>query len=276
MKAIITSGYYRVEKGKTYTHLFGRNEDGTKAHLIVRHEPYFFSGDPDTPHKLVNMPEVVRVERDGTSILGEKLYRITTRHPFDVPKVRSKLKDTYEADIPFVLRTKVDAGVRFGVEYPEDKPILTVQDLQPCDVPIQPRIMYIDIENFEGKKSPNPKKAGEEVVSITMLFHPDTYYVITTADANKTILKEAIRAQGIKGKIYLKKAKNEHELFALYTKIYQRFDPDIVAGWYVVQYDRAYLENRAKARRYPIPDHKRAGWIDLMAGYDILLSLIHI
>ena len=58
---------------------------------------------------------------DGISIDGELLRKIVVDSPRDVPIEREKYSRHFEADIVYVLRAKVDMGIKSGFSVPDKR-----------------------------------------------------------------------------------------------------------------------------------------------------------
>jgi|GEM_PF-5765160 len=99
-----------------------RTKEGIRYKISVKDfEPYFYVPlselDPDLIERLKKEGLVKRVELTKMKSLdGKDVARIVCYRAVDVPKVREYFKQTYEADVPFVVRFMIDKGIKNGIE----------------------------------------------------------------------------------------------------------------------------------------------------------------
>ena len=85
MKFLVTKVNYRILNGRLVVEVYGRSEDGKRVHKVLKGtQPYFYS--LDKPPRKSAM--ITKVTREGQDIFGKDLYKIYTRFPSDVAKVR--------------------------------------------------------------------------------------------------------------------------------------------------------------------------------------------
>jgi len=116
---LIGGGEYGNRKAVIYTDQL--REDGTIFYGPVRgFRPYFYV--PEESHIPYDDSRITGSEPGHVSIFGEKLTRVYTSIPNDVPQVREMFSRHYEADILFPWRYRIDKGyvnkenVRFFVD----------------------------------------------------------------------------------------------------------------------------------------------------------------
>jgi DNA polymerase elongation subunit (family B) len=116
---LIGGGEYGNRKAVIYTDQL--REDGTIFYGSVRgFRPYFYV--PEDSHIPYDDSRITGSEPGHVSIFGEKLTRVYTMIPNDVPQVREMFSKHYEADILFPWRYRIDKGyvnkenVRFFVD----------------------------------------------------------------------------------------------------------------------------------------------------------------
>lgn len=108
------------------------------------------------------------------------------------------------------------------------------------------RIGTLDIEVVSENEFPEPEKAIYPIVSICVhSTKTDEYYVIGTHESQK-YSKEKTELSIPKEKLVYLHAKNEDELLAMFIKLWQALDLDVVTGWYIKGFDIPYIINRIK------------------------------
>jgi len=219
---------YTLEAGKPVVWLFGRNQAGRKVFKVRGFVPYFYI--PAREKEAVNASRVPV----STSIFGEPVVRIDCTIPRDVPAERRKYEKHYEAAIPFKYRFLIDQGIcdAFEVDY-DAKKIAPAESSR-----IPPRIGYFDIEvDSPPEIMPVPE---EPIYPIVCFSYMDSY------TKKKHILVLKTEAEPVEGVEYFD---SERELFFGFFKLVQRYDPDILTGWFSNFYDWPYIWERAKKLR---------------------------
>ncbi len=107
---------YFIERGRPVVHLFGRLETGET--MVVRDDrtrPHFFVRTRELPAAGRVLSLSVQ-ETVWTTPSGEPVSRVFASVPPEIPRLRDSLEGvgirTYEADIPFVTRFLIEAGIR--------------------------------------------------------------------------------------------------------------------------------------------------------------------
>lgn len=106
---------YNIEKFKVCIYVFGRGEDGKRKILRVEgFQPYFYVPIEESFTQLDqrDRSKIVKVVKGNyISLFGEKTKKVITKFPKDVGSLRRKFDVTYEADILFNKRFKIDCGI---------------------------------------------------------------------------------------------------------------------------------------------------------------------
>src|SRR6476659_8469434 len=244
-RGFITQASYRVMtdadgRARPVVHLYGRLEDGTS--FLVRDDrqrPHFYVRTADVERaKTIGAPAPRPVDRrtfDGTPV-----SRVELEVPGDVPAVRDRLHsagiDTFEADVRFAVRYLIDRGIKAGcaihgeatagtgVTWIFDNPTLT-----PADVTIDPRVLSFDIET---------DPSGERLLAIS-LYGPGIDEVLIVDEAGRRMPDRATRFDTESGAI------------TAFCERVRRFDPDVLTGWNIVDFDLAALMRIATRVRCP-------------------------
>ncbi len=228
VRGLIVSSYHPPRSRDIVLHV--RCEDGVKRKIVIKgFKPYFF----------------VEGGNDAKSIFGRRLRKVVAEYPEQVRELRNEYPKTYEADVRYVLRWMIDADVFGAIEFPENEPILHVDDVRAIDVDdvgVDVMISYIDIEVQppEGGGIPDSKNPVHPVTAFTIATNQqNTKYQYLTAlltdeeiDHNDEFWK--IRAYD-----------TERDLFNFIRKCFELISPDIITGWNI-DFDISYLLARAK------------------------------
>lgn len=202
-------------------HVFSRDKDGKRIYKrVTNFEPYFYVLEDDPiAHELIVRTESTNLK----TMAGLRVKKIFTKIPKDVPKVRDLCAQTFEADVLFPTRYTVDT---FD-EIPQ--------------VPL--RVMYLDIETDYTSESPNVNSPNQPIICLSVYdnFLDKTFTFIWRKDfVNNS--KEEITFGNTK--VHVLYFNNERDMHMKFLKYVNDTDPDIITGWFVIDFDMAYLINR--------------------------------
>lgn len=283
MKFLVTKVNYRTPDGRLVVDVYGRSEDGKRVHKILKGtRPYFYA--LDKPPKKSAM--ITNVTREGRDIFGRDLYKIYTRFPSDVAKVR-ELFDRhrhFEANVLYDNRVKIDHNCFGVIETPEQKVITTTQIKRIEGMDIKPRYSIQDIELDTDKADPdNPK---HEVIADTIYdSYANAYLSIVVGRVDKARVLEILDEELLKmvdgdqkkfekyrfrEKLNILSVMTEEELFEKIGKYFNKYQPDLVSGWNFEHFDWKYMIERIKKERYAMPDFRSREVFDMMKGYSRL------
>ena len=222
-------------------HVYGRLEDGA-TFLIRDHRPrphfYIKASDAQRAASLhIPTPEPT----DQRTIEGEPVLRLQAQIPGDVPAVRDRLHgagiDTYEADVRFAVRYLIQRGIKGGCEIEgEAVPgrgidwVFDDPQLRPASVQIEPRVLSFDIET---------DARGERLLAIS-LFAPDLDEVLIVDGSDRPMPERAIRCT------------DERRALEAFCQRIARYDPDVLTGWNLVDFDLSVLQKIAERVRHPL------------------------
>ena len=225
VKGIIVSSYHPPRSRDIVLHV--RCEDGLKRRIVVRgFKPYFF----------------IEGGNDAKSIFGQDLKRIEAEFPEQVRELRSKYFRTYEADVRYVLRWMIDAGVFGAIEFPENKLVVgldEVKGVDVSDVDVKITISYIDIEVQPPEEGgiPDAKNPTLPVTAFTIATNKNSKYLTGLLTNRASEYEE----REWKVRVY----ESEKGLFNFLRKCFEIISPDIITGWNI-DFDISYLLARAK------------------------------
>ena len=233
MKGFVVYSTYRVVEDKVYVYLFGRLENGESFLTINNFRPYFYIRKKDFK-KIKKIKTDLKYDLEDTkqkNFYEEPVTKITLNMPRDVPVLRDMFhKDdipTYEADVRFVYRFMMDKGIKGSLdiegEYKKGNYVNRIYEepaLKPAEHKPELRVLSIDIESSSDIK---------ELYSIS-LYSKDFAKVLIVS--KKKNLKNA------------ESFANEKEVLERFKEIINNYDPDIITGWHVIDFDLKVLKEK--------------------------------
>jgi len=237
MKGFIIYPGSRIIEGKPCVLLYGRLENGHSFLTINEFKPYFFI-DSKNLKKAEKLGDFEVEETNLTNFKKEKVTKLILNHPKDISELKSTLEAekiiTYEADIRYPIKFLIDNKIQGSLEIDGDYEtsdtidrIYKNPDISKTEyVPKNLKILSFDIET--------DKKAK-------------TLYCISSysKDYKKSFIISKNKVEG--AEIF----KDEEDLLEAFQQDIIDFDPDIITGWNVVDFDFKFL--RDKFKKYNIP-----------------------
>jgi DNA polymerase I len=258
---------------KPVVRLFGKSDDGkTVCAFYKDYLPYFYvllkTEEKDLvdflekkfPNLIVKIKEVEKFLPIGFQEKKTKLYKITLKDPSQTPVVREELwkqtfiKDIYEADILFKYRFLADHGLSGmkwvkvsgesgGTTTVKSHKMITAKKIEPIeqDTNVPLKYMSIDIEIIPSKDK-LPDSRHDQIIMMSMSFFP-------AFDSHNTLVLVA--------KIVGKKERdvlvfnNEREMLEEFLKIVEEYDPDVITGYNINNFDMPYILERLTASKLP-------------------------
>ena len=252
VRGFILQASYRVMSGEDgrrapVVQLYGRLENGQS--FLVR-------DDRQRPHFYIRATDAARAAQlragrqspaDRRTFGGDPVVRIDVDVPSDVPPLRDRLHDggieTFEADVRFATRYLIERGIKGGCEIEGgsevggeaasagglarifDNPVV-----RPADVPAEPRVLSFDIET---------DSKGERLLAIS-LFAPGIDEVFIVDGTARAMPERATRCP------------TEIAALHLFAERLRAFDPDVITGWNIIDFDLSVLERIAARLGYPM------------------------
>lgn len=238
MKGFIINSTYRVIDNKSFVLLYGRLENNHSFLTINEYKPHFFIETKN----LEKAKKIGNFEAEKTKLTNfekEPMTKVILISPKDVPELRSDLEKakikTYESDIRFPTRFLIDNKIQSsidiegeyelkkeGVDRVYKEPELKRADYTPKNL----KVLSFDIES---------DKKGNKVYCISLYSH----------NYKKSLLLSNKKLQNIST------FKTEKELLEEFQKEILEFDPDIITGWNVIDFDLQFLKDKFKKHRIP-------------------------
>lgn len=241
----ILQATYRVVNGERgpvpVVYLYGRSAGG--ATFLVR-------DDRQRPHFYIRQADVEAARACGArdieptkrmNFAGERVARVSVAVPGDVPDLRDRLHaaglDTFEADVRFATRYLIERAIKGGcniagtartsgnLHWVFDNP-----EISPGDIEFEPRVLAFDIET-DGR--------GERLLAIS-LFAPGIDEVLIVDGSDRTMPERAVRCV------------DEHAALTAFCERMRAYDPDVITGWNIVDFDLNALQRIAQRVRHPL------------------------
>ncbi|MCD6402720.1 MAG: hypothetical protein J7K98_00115 [Candidatus Aenigmarchaeota archaeon] len=257
---------------KPIIRLFGRTENGKSVCLFYsRFKPYFYIHVKEGKEmevlnflkqnfssEIVRFDWVFRYLPLGYQKEKTRLLKVTLKNPSKVPNIREALKknknviNTYEADILFKYRFMVDYNL-FGMRWYRAK--VTPANTNTVDVDLkfdatsfeevdmdkdaEMKYLSFDIEVVPGEKGlPDPKK--DPIIIISMAFHPEY-------KRKKKLVLTSKRVRVSNNDLLT--FDTEKEMLKKFIGIIKDFDPDVLTGYNIENFDIPYIIERLKANK---------------------------
>ncbi|MEK6908876.1 MAG: DNA polymerase II [Nanoarchaeota archaeon] len=230
MKAHIVSISSTNRDDKTYIQIFGRLENQKSFATIIPFTPYFYIREQDLS-KAKNVLEKAKVEE--TKLVNkekEKVVKISHENKTELTKIvkaiHQKELNTYESDLSPTLRYLIDNDIYSTIEItgetePSEKVDVIFKDtkIQPSKANIPLKVISLDIET---------NKKNGDLFCIGLYSHEyEKSFILSNEQVKNAII-----------------CKTEEEVLRKFKSEIERFDPDIITGWHVIDFDLNYLKKK--------------------------------
>ncbi|HWX26579.1 MAG TPA: DNA polymerase II [Steroidobacteraceae bacterium] len=262
-RGFILQASYRVHSSPNgrripVVRIHGRLEGGdTFMVRDDRQRPHFYIRAVDAERaRALGAPQPTPI--DKRSFAGAEVCLLEVDVPQDVPGLRDRLHaagiDTFEADVRFAMRYLIDRGIKGGCEidgaWAPGNGVARVYSnptLRPSPVDVEPRVLSFDIET-EGK--------NERLLAIS-LYAPGIDEVLIVDATERTMPERATRCA------------DERAALDMFCARVMHFDPDVLTGWNVIDFDLSVLQRVAARLNHPFVLGREPGAIRLRAptGY---------
>jgi DNA polymerase-2 len=238
-KGFIVYPTYRIIDDKAFVYLFGRLENGDSFLTINLTRPYFFIREKDL-EKLGKIKTTIKYDTENSklqSFYSEPVVKVILDVPRDVPALRDMMKRedilTYEADIRFVSRYLMDLGIKGSMEIKGDykkgefvNRIYENPELSSCNFVPKLRTLSIDIE--------------------TSMDLSSLYCISLFADGFTRSL--IVKDRKVKN---AESFKTEKDLLIRFKEIIHEYDPDIITGWNLIDFDLKLIKRKFDENKIP-------------------------
>lgn len=224
-------------------HLYGQLERG--GAFLIRDDqqrPHFYIRTSDAGHaRTLRAPPAEPTDR--RTFDGAEVCRLELEVPPDVPPLRDRLHaagiETFESDVRFAARYLIERAIKGGCEIEGDPVagtdgltcIFDNPTLRPADVTVEPRVLSFDIET---------DAKGERLLAIS-LFAPDVVDEVLIVDGSGRPMPAQATA-----------CANEFAALEAFCARIGSFDPDVLTGWNIIDFDLSVLQKIAARLRHPL------------------------
>ncbi len=263
---------YFTGANKPVVRIFGRNEKGQSVcALYDQLLPYFYVECPDEKVDEIKKIAQVKLVEDVQMFLpigysSEKsiLRKITLTNPQDVPDIRDKLfamsvRNIYEADILFKYRFMVDMGL-YGMQWinAEGKgastkvskvPTIAAQKIEAVarSENMKIKILSFDIECVSGDMKRLPEAKRDPIAMISLAFSEEH-----RGKKDLVLVGRNFSGENSKG------FPNEKEMLEEFIKVIEEYDPDVITGYNINNFDLPYVLDRLKANKLSLSSMGRS------------------
>lgn len=257
--------------GRTDIVLYARtsaNPDERIEIIATGFSPYFYAPADEVEARrqtLLGLDCINEVASETEqSLAGEPVRRVGVPKPQDVRAARQLFDETWEADVHFTNRFRIDTGVRAYIEVPDEY----LGD-GPNEVPydeidylegglgavegggnvsetglheVEPRVVTLDIE-VDDRGDGFPTGGEERILSIVA---HDSYTGETAGfiDGDGRPIHEMFPDGAPDGVDSLDVRPNEQQMLIAFRSWFTSMDPDLITGWNVADFDMTYLIQR--------------------------------
>jgi len=253
---ILDVDYVNVDE-KPIVRVFGKTETGkTVCAFHEGYMPYFYATGRGVEEALKDEPQVLGVEKVKRKLVfdhnnEQEMYKITLKNPAKTPDIRERLKGMgitpYEADILFKYRFMVDKGLGgMGWAVTEKSngastnTVIADNKIQAnnirCverlgDVPL--KMLAFDIECVPKISKSVPDARKDPVILMSVVFSHEH-------KGTKSIVLSTRRDD------YARAFATEKEMLEEFVRIVNEYDPDVITGFNVNNFDFPYILERMK------------------------------
>jgi DNA polymerase I len=249
MELYITNTTTVYENNGVYVDLYGRTEDKELEKVrVAGFQPYFLVEREVARGINPNLHEDIEyVEPDcgETSLMGDPLGKVVASHPGAVPGLRENYDKTWEADVLFTDRLRIDAGIKTGVRVPEDVHAVTPDSIEPIPMSVEERRVTFDIEVDD--RNGFPTEGEERVISIVAhdSYEDETVALIDRGERSAEEFKRQLGSEPLPPSVdQLHHFKDERSMLSWFCDYVENVDPDLLVGWNSNDFDIPYLIDR--------------------------------
>lgn len=243
---IVDTDYVNLD-GKTYVQLFGRLENGESFAVMNEFNPYFFVKETDR-NIVKNFLKDFKVEETSfKNFAGNSVLKISGKSQDEMNKLIKEIHSegikTYESDIRPYVRFMVDNNLKAGVEIEGDYEnservdrVYKNANLSPVEYSPKLKVLSLDIETSGGSAGDLSKgEAKKELFCIGMY----------SKNYKKSFLISKKQIEGVVS------CKDEEDCLIKFKEELKNFDPDIITGWNLIDFDLEFLQSRFRKKKIP-------------------------
>ncbi|MGV8161778.1 MAG: DNA polymerase II [Candidatus Nanoarchaeia archaeon] len=227
---------FRVEGEKAYVYLFGRLKDGRSFCTKNSYSPYFYIKTSDLK-KVIPSRGFKHEETKLKNFDEEELTKIILKLPSQVTDLKKSFEEKriecYESDIKFEYRFMMDKALKGSILI---KGKISKNNNVTADA------FFEEPEILSGTWKTETKDLRILSLDIETSMDAKQLYCISLV-SNDEKLKKVLIISDKKHK-YAEEYKNEKELFVAFKKELLEYDPDIITGWNLIDFDLKIIEEK--------------------------------
>lgn len=224
--------------------MFVRDSDGTADRIDIHGITYHFYAHEDEvrdrEEDLMMNSRVRSVEYGHESLFGDDVAKIECRGRADVRELADTFEESFEADVWFSDRVRIDLELYAGIRVPEGQSSVHYSEVEPSDTTVPLRVCTFDIETDDRGDFPEP---GEKpVLSIVAHDSYDDEYVgfVQTGGRSAAELLPGGKPDGFD---VVHAYPDEETMLSGFADYLDETDPDVLTAWNV-DFDAPYLVAR--------------------------------
>lgn len=236
MKGFIIQATYRIIDERPYIFIFGCLENQESFVIKKYFRPYFYILKKDVK-KAQKHEEFEVQDSEFTDPDNKKVAKILVDSPKEVSTIRRTLEEnkikTFEADVPFATRFLIDHKLQGGIEIEGDyetgdfvNRIYNEPEIEPTEEVVPIKTLSYDIET---------NSSANKIYCISLVMDDKK---LTLIHSNKKFKN-------------CKSFKSESEMIESFIETVRDWDPDIITGWNIIDFDFKVL--RERCQRFKIP-----------------------
>jgi len=244
MKGFIVYPTYRITEGKAQVLLYGRLENGESFVTINDFKPYIWIRHADKDKALAILKEMKaeNISIDDSHFRNfkhEPVCKVTLSIPRDVPELKKRFNDSniicYEADIRFSYRFMIDHKLKACMEIEGDA--------------AKDEGLFVDNVFMDPKLSPAEYAPELKVLSIDIETDMKASRIFCISLYSRDIKKVLIHKEGSFEDA--DSFSTEKEMLEAFAAIVISYDPDIITGWNLIDFDIKVLRDQFRKCNIP-------------------------
>lgn len=230
MKGFILDSTHKIIENKACVLLYGKLENNETFLTINSYRPYFYIKEKDLK-KALKLKNFDYEENNFKNFSNEPVVKVLVNFPSEVTELKDKFKennlDFYETDIKFIQRFLIDKEINSSLdiegEYERNERIDRLYkepELKKADFFPNLKLVSLDIET--------DCKSGKILYCVGMYGKNYSKVFLNS----KEVVPNAVSC------------KEEVDVLLKFKEEFLKYDPDIVTGWNLVDFDLNYLKNK--------------------------------
>lgn len=238
---------YRVEDNKSYVYLFGRLKNGQSFCTKNYYEPFFYINGSDLT-KAMKLGTFKSEPTDLKSFKEEPLIKIILKIPKQVPDLRKSFEengiDCFEADVRFAYRFMMENNLKGSLKI-IGEPIEKEKYSEINKEEIRTDLFFDEPKIKESNYKPDKKDFKILSFDIESSMDLKNLYCISLVSNDEKLNEVLIvsKDKNLKNAICFD---NEEEVLKSFKEKLIAYDPDIITGWNLIDFDLKMISDKFK------------------------------